>query len=310
MKCVFAALLISGCFITGSPARAGTFESDVRNLGDKDFAVRSAAYARLENAAADAIPDIINGADKDTNPSVRAQCVRLIYLIRDPRAYDVTKKIALTESEWETRKMAVDALPRLKNPDAAALLEKIAKEDTLPNIRVAAISKLANVSGAAAKPFLKTLLTDSNLLIQLTAAFELARMGEKMGYALAKSALNNKGMTVKMTAISVIAYSGTSADTELLKAIAENRRELRPVQNSATHAIQHLKIAQLSETAQLTALRDAMSNPTQTIRVWAAKELLQRNDAAALGILVDIEKQAGHVGQAEATRALQSHSDK
>lgn len=309
MNPLFLILMISSSLISPRIADAGQFESDIRDLGHKDFLVRSTAYGRLQGAASDAIPDIIVGADSSSDASVRAQCMRLIYLIRDPRAYDVTKKMALSESEWETRLMAVNALSRLNNPEAPAVLETIAKNDLLPNIRVAAISKFVKASGAASQSTLKALLADPNLLIQLTSAYELARMGDKSGYLLAKNSLNNKGMTVKMTAISVIAYAGTDSDIELLNTIATNLKELRPVQNSALHGIQQLKLGKLSDADKLIALRTSIANPSQPIRIWATKELLRRNDPSSLNILNDVAKQTGHAGQPEAIRAIQSLSN-
>lgn len=297
------------CLFAAISAGAGAFSSDVSKLGDADYGIRSDAYSRLLAGAANSIMDIIAGADS-SNEMVRAGCMKLIHEIRDPRAFDITKKLALSDSDWETRQLAVQTINSLKNEQGPAVLTKVAKEDPVPNVRVSAVTNLVTALGVAARPALGELLTNSNLLVRLTAAYHLAQFGDKSGYSIATAALSHKAYSIRMTAISVIAYAGSDADVEKLKKITADPKEIYQVKNSAAQALKHLALSRLKPEEQLSSLRAAMSDPAQGVRVWAAKEILRRKDADSLKILREFAGASdGRLGHVEAEKALRSISD-
>jgi HEAT repeat protein len=212
----------------------------------------------------------------------------------------------LADSDWKNRQLAVETLPRLGLTEASDALKSVAKNDPLANIRAIAISEYAKAPGVTPKPFLRTLLTDPNILVRVTAAYELAQMGDRSGYALAKRAIRYDAISVRMTAISVIAYAGNTQDFRLLRNIANDRTEPFPVRRSATQALEHMRLSELSQTEKYTYLRKALRDKSQVTRVWAAKELLRMNNAASKAILDEAATEMHGPGQREALSALKS----
>ncbi len=161
-------------------ALAGPYESDVRNLVDKDPEVQLKATKRISDGGVDAVPDIIAVAGNTTNSALKTLCIDIIGTRRESSAIDALNHFAGSEPDWKIREHVVHALGRIRGEESTAALNRIASNDDTANVRVMAIIKLGHRKGPEVNQMLELLFANPNTLVRLAAGRELAKRGNSI----------------------------------------------------------------------------------------------------------------------------------
>jgi len=140
--------------------RANEIPELIRRLGDANPVRVDAAKARLSVIGARAVEALIESLDGGED-AVRLHAMQLLALIQDARGREPLKAM-LFEREPEVRAQAARALARFPTPDSVAVLERLLRRASEPDVRVASVEALIELFGVgqecALAPVLAVLL--------------------------------------------------------------------------------------------------------------------------------------------------------
>src|SRR5512137_1699186 len=123
-----------------SMPRATEIPELVRRLGSRRDSVVDSAKARLSLQGPRAVDALIDALEAD-NPRIRAHAMPLLALIQDPRGREPLTAMLL-DREPRIREIAARSLGRYPSSAAVSALERLARKERQPEVRVAAVQAL------------------------------------------------------------------------------------------------------------------------------------------------------------------------
>jgi HEAT repeat protein len=231
MSCCVLGLLIATGLGAGAPSAAvpdETVRRLVKDLGDKDTAVRRKAAGALVKRGKDAraaVPALVRALN-DADESVRADCARALGKVGAPAVPALVE--AAGDKEVRTRRGAVLALGWMGPTAKAAVPTLVAALRDKEEVRQLATVSLARV-GAPAVPALLKAFKSADAATHGPATAVLVRIGEPSVRGLAE-ALQDKAVETRRRAVLALGVLGPKAKAAapaLKKALDDADLEVR-----------------------------------------------------------------------------------
>jgi len=275
--------------------------ADIAALKDQRPEVRRLAVATLGRTGDKNILPTLIGAMDDENAMVRMEAVRAASVKRDPTSEQAFIK-RLQDPSVEVRTAAAGALSAYKSPEAIKALETALK-DTDWHVRAAAVSALGTRNGPVSSQ-----AKISEAIIDILRSDEFALVRDRAADALTFA---NADQTVKALVDSMVSddrnvsFHATRAMCagrcigalpELTKHLTNSHAEVRGQIMDVFGA--------LGGTNQLTAVNEAINDPSPIVRLAAVDALQKIGERTGAKTLMDKLNDANPHVRAAATRAI------
>jgi len=162
----------------------GQFEGEevqsalVAALEEDDVQLQGAALRALArpefSGAADAVADVLAAG----NPDLKSLAVEALSEMLDPQNLAVFERVAREESEPEVRAVAIFSLGKLRDPSAIPTLTQLL-EDKAWEVRANAVQALAMIGDHSVIPTIRGMLDDEHTQVQLAAERALERLEQE-----------------------------------------------------------------------------------------------------------------------------------
>ncbi|KKN67799.1 hypothetical protein LCGC14_0458320, partial [marine sediment metagenome] len=301
MFCLAAAPALSGV-----PGEAQTAAALIRELTDKDAAVRLLAARALGHHAAEAdkVAPALRVALKDKHPAVRWRAAKSLGHIAPAAGKTIEALIAASnDPQMDVRICAWEALGRIGIVDQGTglLLIRAFGRSMKTEVESAAIKAMAAI-GKPAIPLLTTALKHEKAQVRTRAVEALALMGHKAKRALPAlvAALTDDNGNVMVAAAKALAQIGPEGVAELIRRL---KTDGGGVQMAAAYALLN---ADRPPTEALAALTSALTRGGPHTRGYAARTLARfgRSAEPALDALVKALSDKEHKVRGGAAEAL------
>ncbi len=187
------------------------------------------------------------------------QLTKLLRYSPWPEVYD--ELIALAQMEEEEnlgRTGALYALGALGNPDAGPVVTELLNDpDTEADVKLVAISTLARIGYWQAADVVRHFANSDDLQMGIFANHALARFGQPVDRDYLFSALEHDNYVIRQQVCEVLAFVEGEDVAATLRHYAENDHN-RPVRQAAFMSLIQREIANLSNSAKLNYLHDAL----------------------------------------------------
>jgi len=158
---------------TGDPGVMSLVESAAK---DELTTVRIAAYGALIRLGKKEAWAELQRAATSPNPEDRADAIRTIVELKDPRGVSVMME-SLTYKQPSVRGTAARGLGHLGHKEARGQIEQLLK-DPVPAVRESAATGLAQLGGAESVPALTRALSDGSVNVRASAIAALLQLGQ------------------------------------------------------------------------------------------------------------------------------------
>jgi HEAT repeat protein len=249
----------------------------IKELGNKDFNVRSRALESLGIIGTPAVPAIIQ-ALSDTNSLIRKGAVDALGDIGNVKAEVLPALIkSLIDRDSYVRKSASDALCKIGAPAIPPIMKALTGEDSL--IRKGAAEALGNMGALSPEivPALIKALEDNNEGVRRAAVDSLGKIGAATPEVITalKKAVEDKNYSVRKSSVEVLEKKGNmTAELKVKRYImdledtnSDNRRS----------AIEGLNKLGTSTPEVISAITTALGDSDYSVRKSSADFLEKRN---------------------------------
>ncbi len=235
----------------------------LRLVKDSDYDVRrSAAYALRNIGQPEAIPDLIDAAQQDSNEGVRAYAALALTKLGEPIDADLAATYLENPSPGFQLRGA-SALMRFGNAAGRRVLRRMVEQSSSPFPELAG-TVLVDGEGWKDLDLVQWLVKNSNEKVRLVGVMALCRSSEETAFATLMDRLNSDSPEIMMTITAWLAICPHPGAQGALLQVVENK-ESAPRRSEALAAL----------------ARRAEPLPLETIFAWAESYQPEVREAAA-----------------------------
>jgi len=271
------------------PDRGITMATDILKAGSgSSRLMREGAIELLaETESKEAVPVLLEIAQKDSDLRLRRKAVEALGEIHDPSVLEPLKALALQSTDITVAREALEALSEHESAALPFLIE-VARTGASVELRMEAIEKLDEFENdpTVVDELMKLMASEKDVRVQraLVEALEDIEVPTAQA-ALAELARRSSSSEVRRTAIEALAEREDEASAQSLIQLYDAEKDER---------VREIIIEALGESEQKPALRKlteiALRDPSMRLRKRALEEIVDSDDPDAYKFLEEVLK--------------------